>query len=72
MEKERYIIVQRLSKAGLHAECLRYARLLCRDVCSASCEAQARAASLSDEGVLRNLLQILHGGEVSLHWRQHG
>jgi hypothetical protein len=43
VEKERYIIVQRLTKAGLHAEALRHARLLCADVCMASCEAQARA-----------------------------
>ena len=33
--------MQKLSKAGQHAEALRYARLLCRDVCAASCEAQA-------------------------------
>ena len=43
VEKERYIIVQRLTKAGLHAEALHHARLLCADVCAASCQAQARA-----------------------------
>ena len=46
MEKERYIIVQKLSKAERPAEALRYARLLCRDVCSASCEAQARVCTM--------------------------
>ena len=46
VEKERYVLVHKLAKAGRHAEASQYALPLCRSICSAAAAAQVRPQPL--------------------------
>ena len=46
VEKERYVLVHKLAKAGRHAEASQYADPLCRSICSAAAAAQVRPQPL--------------------------